>query len=480
MRNPHDKRGSADPEATGFTFNRRKMLTTVAGAVGSASVGFFGFEQLARANLPVPSGRAFIFCYFPGGWDQLLFLDPRDPTTFPDADRSVNLFETRYNDLEGSNGFSGQLVRPADPSSPLAFGPAAAKPADMVKITDFADRIAIVRGMNMNTLGHEVGYRYFLTGKFPVGTSARGNSVATEIVAQMVPRRPIPNVALRVESYNESHAGSASALRVDTLDDLLLVLAPSRYQERDVVERALADYGQRVGPCDPEVYDRRGLFTAMRGARAQADSIVQSRLAQYFQFVTGTDENSQAVRRRYRLSVGDASSPAARAALAAQSIKTGVAQVASVMIGNSTDTHFVGNTGHAPALYTGVSAFTSLLDDLRSSPHPEGGTFLDHTTVLGFSEFSRTPMFNNYGGRDHHLTGSCILAGAGIRGNTVVGASSNVGMAPSRYDFARGVISPTGENIQPEHIAATLLASAGLDPYITRVNPIQALLAPRR
>jgi hypothetical protein len=86
-------------------------------------------------------------------------------------------------------------------------------------------------------------------------------------------------------------------------------------------------------------------------------------------------------------------------------------------------------------------------------------------------------MFNNYGGRDHHLASSCILAGAGIRGNTVVGASSNVGMGAGRYDFQRGVISPSGENILPEHIGATLLASAGLDPYITRVQPIQRLIA---
>jgi hypothetical protein len=31
--------------------------------------------------------------------------------------------------------------------------------------------------------------------------------------------------------------------------------------------------------------------------------------------------------------------------------------------------------------------------------------------------------------------------------------------------------------IQPDHIAATLMASAGLDSSITRVNPIQRLIA---
>jgi hypothetical protein len=109
----------------------------------------------------------------------------------------------------------------------------------------------------------------------------------------MVPRRPLANLSVRIESYNDRYPGSASAVRVDSLNDLLLLLAPRRYQERDVVEEALADYGQRVGPCDTEVADRRGLYTSMREARSQADEIVRERLASTFEFVTGTDEASE-------------------------------------------------------------------------------------------------------------------------------------------------------------------------------------------
>ena len=35
---------------------------------------------------------------------------------------------------------------------------------------------------------------------------------------------------------------------------------------------------------------------------------------------------------------------------------------------------------------------------------------------------------------------------------------------------------PHPEDAHPDHIAATLLASAGLDPYITRVDPLRAAL----
>jgi hypothetical protein len=115
----------------GFSVTRRQALAATSAAIGSAAVGQFGFNHLAHASLPMPAGRAFIFCYFPGGWDQLLFLDPRDPTRFPRLRaRPSTGFETRYNELEGVNGFSGQLVRPRDPSSPLTFGPAPPKVAD--------------------------------------------------------------------------------------------------------------------------------------------------------------------------------------------------------------------------------------------------------------------------------------------------------------------------------------------------------------
>ena len=127
-----------------------------------------------------------------------------------------------------------------------------------------------------------------------------------------------------------------------------------------------------------------------------------------------------------------------------------------------------------------------LAHDLAKSPAPPelqrvgGNTWLDHTTILAFSEFSRTPLFNPFGGRDHHLTSSCLLAGAGIVGNQVVGASGDVGMGPGRYDFKekRVATGGGGDNIKPEHVAATVLASAGLDPggALIREPPLSVLL----
>jgi len=468
-------------------FTRRDLLRSVMTLTAAGFASRLGFPTLAHAAANVSSTRRFIFCYFPGGWDQLLFLDPRDPNAngkrYDDENRASTLTETRYGILDGHQGFSSKLVTAGN----LTFGPAVEKPGTPApKLTKHYQRMSIVRGINMGTLGHEVGYRYFLTAKFPSGNAARGTSLSTEAAAQMQSSAPLPALSLRVESYNERRPGQYSAMRVDSIDDLLLVLERGKtLLERDAVEDALSDYAKSGAPCAVNVYDRRGLLTRMRGSDHVARATLASKLAARFRFTAGDDAASAAVRQQYGLTRGDAGSAGARAAFAAQAIKEQVAQCVSVAIGNGTDTHFAGNGGHADALYPGIAAFAALVDDLAKSPAPPelqrlgGDSWLDHTTLLAFSEFSRTPMFNQFGGRDHHLTSSCLLAGAGIVGNQVIGASGEVGMGPGRYDFkTRRTTSNGGENIKPEHIAATLLASAGLDPggALIREEPIRALV----
>jgi Protein of unknown function (DUF1501) len=463
----------------GFSFTRRRFLGGAAGVAGATAAGALGFTNLARADLPLPAGRAFLFCYFPGGWDQLMLLDPRDPTRFLDSERSRTLIELRYPEIDGILGYRAQLVRPRI-ASPFVFGPMAERAGRAVNLADFADRMAVIRGINMAALGHEVAYRYFLTATYPVGTSARGTSVATEVAALLaprIPRRPLPNLTVGVETYNDRYPANTSALAVRNPQDLVLVLAPAGTAEPADVEAAIAARGTTPGACADEVYDRRGLWSVMREARGTADGLVRERVSSNFEFVSADTPAAQAIRTRYGFGRGDADHPGARTALAVQAIKTGISQVVSVAVGNGTDTHFGNNAVHARALTPGVDAFLAALDDLRSSPHPQGGSFLDHTTVVGFSEFARAPLFNSYNGRDHHQNNSLMLVGAGIRGNTLVGATSDIGMSPMPWDLERNVASDAGEILKPEHIAMTLLASAGLTTTRFRQSPIRAVLS---
>ena len=70
-------------------------------------------------------------------------------------------------------------------------------------------------------------------------------------------------------------------------------------------------------------------------------------------------------------------------------------------------------------------AYTALLDDLE-----ERG-LLDTTLVVWMGEFGRTPKINADAGRDHWPgCYSVLLAGGGVRGGQVIGASDNIGAYP--------------------------------------------------
>jgi hypothetical protein len=485
-----------------FSLTRRQVLaaTGTAAAIGAASR--MGIESIAHAQMMpgVDRKRRFIFCYFPAGWDQLLFLDPRDPTVYTEEQRSMFLTDVRYQQLANSD-FGQRVIRGMVGGAPsvVSFGPAAVKyNADGTPkgpdISRHADKIAIVRGLNMGTVAHEVGYRYFLTGTFPAGNSARGSSVASQIAAMFDSRVALPVVSLRVEAYNETMPGKFSALRVNSLDDLLQVLQRGNsLLEHSSVETALEEYTATVRPCEVNVYDRRGILTRMRDSQNTAQNILTKGLSATFDFLATSPDpmiemQRAAIRAQYGAYLGpnrvlgpaDAGLPGSRAALAALAIKSRVAQCVSVQIGDGTDTHFSDNLDHANRLYPGIASFAALLDDLSTSrvgPNdegiPENDTWIEHTTLLGFSEFARTPLMNQFGGRDHHLSSSCILAGAGIRGNTVVGRSGEVGMGIGLWDFARNEATENpeiGRSIMPPDIAATLLASARFDPGDHRLD----------
>jgi Protein of unknown function (DUF1501) len=92
-------------------------------------------------------------------------------------------------------------------------------------------------------------------------------------------------------------------------------------------------------------------------------------------------------------------------------------------------------------------AFAALIDDLTSRG------LLDSTLVIALGEFGRTPKINATRGRDHWpYCFSAVLAGGGVRGGTVYGASDKLGAYPDR------------DGVSPGYLAATLLWRFGLDP----------------
>ncbi|MDA7979190.1 MAG: DUF1501 domain-containing protein [Pirellulales bacterium] len=92
-------------------------------------------------------------------------------------------------------------------------------------------------------------------------------------------------------------------------------------------------------------------------------------------------------------------------------------------------------------------ALGALLDDLD-----ERG-LLEETLVVVMGEFGRTPKLNTSGGRDHWpRVFSVALAGGGISGGQIIGASDAVGESPAERP------------VSPADLTATIYTLLGIDP----------------
>ncbi|MEO1339406.1 MAG: twin-arginine translocation signal domain-containing protein, partial [Myxococcota bacterium] len=152
------------------TTDRRRFLTAAGTALGGIALGAFGARP-GWAQTP-PSDHRFLFAYFEGGWDILLSLDPRNPaTTQPD----VHKIDPGYQQLSAD-----YQQRGVQTTGGLRFGPIVPD-AFLAHASD----VTIINGVGMDTAAHEVGRRYFITGRFPRGISAVGSSTPAEILAQL-------------------------------------------------------------------------------------------------------------------------------------------------------------------------------------------------------------------------------------------------------------------------------------------------------
>jgi uncharacterized protein (DUF1501 family) len=80
-------------------------------------------------------------------------------------------------------------------------------------------------------------------------------------------------------------------------------------------------------------------------------------------------------------------------------------------------------------------------------------SLLESTLVVLMGEFGRTPKINAIGGRDHWpRAGFVALAGGGVQGGRVIGATNSFGE------------SPIDRPVSPQDLAFTLLTLLGVNP----------------
>jgi uncharacterized protein (DUF1501 family) len=118
------------------------------------------------------------------------------------------------------------------------------------------------------------------------------------------------------------------------------------------------------------------------------------------------------------------------------------------------DTHQNAFERSATLMTTLDPAFAALVGDL------EARGMLPSTLVACLGEFGRTPRINANDGRDHWPQAwAAVLAGGGVRGGVVHGATDDDGAAPA------------GSPVHVPDLLATMATVVGLDPAYTVMSP---------
>lgn len=144
----------------------------------------------------------------------------------------------------------------------------------------------------------------------------------------------------------------------------------------------------------------------------------------------------------------------------------------------SLDTHAQHENAHKTALEGLLGRVSQILDRLKETPssYEQGQSLLDETTVVIFSEFTRTPALNSSRGKDHNpQSNSLMILGPQFRPGKI-GAARLVDRRSSKIGLPYLVGTPLKENeqvaqnkneaaffIRPETVLATICEGLGLD-----------------
>ena len=441
---------------------RRRRLLQGLGALSLGIPSWSTFSRLALASQKsiLDPDRYFVFVVFSGAWDPLLALDPRDPMTFTNDVLPETQIQTGYNILD--IGSDPRIITPE-----MSFGPY------IGELSNLSEKLVLVRGMSMSSVGHTSATKHALTARVPSGETVRGSSVSTLFSSLLGENDEIPNLSVGANSFNVGHPLWASGFQSASVEDFHAAISKGNISLSDAQQDAMYQYFERE-----RLRSNSARLGTMYSNRETAQLLLEGGTASLF------DLNSSSLsdlKQHFGVDNGVNGSEAEMALMAYQAITNGVSRCVTYKAAKGLDSHGGDDwkTKHGPRLQNGFNSVASLANLLEDTPHSSGGTYLDRTTIWCMSEFQRNPVLNSNFGRDHYITNSALLLGGGLPGGTVIGATSDQKMKSQKVDLATGAIdSENGTYISHEHIARTLLYRLGIEDDIGdyREPPISALL----
>ena len=401
--------------AIGSGFSRRSFLHQVsAGALAAGTLSLRDVMTLQAAELR-KQGKSVILLWMGGGPSQFETFDPKPGT---------------------ANGGPTEAISTSVPSIKIAQG--------WDQTAKMMDDIAIIRSMTNKEGSHPRATYQMHTGYIPSG-SVKHPSFAASIAKELAdPKFDLPAVV--------SVGATQGAGFLGVNFEPFVVADPGSLPQNVATSVESTRYRRRLGLLDKleDEFAERGGDVVVENHRQLYGKTSKMVLSSELKAFDISDE-PQSLRDSY----GD--NTFGRGCLLARRLVeqgTTFVEISARSSQANWDTHqdnFERTAGNSAMI---DPAFAMLLRDLK-----DRGLFQD-TVVLWTGEFGRTPKINPRGGRDHYpRVFNAAIAGGGLKGGQVIGASTKDGSAVERDPVTPGDlfssvcrainVNPAKENMSP-------------------------------
>ena len=402
------------------SFSRRQLLERA-----STGFGMLALSGLANAQHSRPRIRNVIFCYMSGGVSHLDSFDPK-PRLQREAGQPmpVPIDRTMFNQ-------NGNIM--PSPWEFRNYGKSGIPISDLFPhMGSVADDLCVIRSMTVKFMEHAQANFYYHSGQPFTGFPSLGAWTTYGLGSES---KNLPGFV--VLASGEIPLGGINVYGSGFLPAVhqASFLYPERSEPLQDIRPKEADAVQRKRLDFIAASDRRYLE-----ASAGGDSRVEAAIRNYetaYRMQSSVPElcdiagETPATRKLYGL---DSANPGLAAygrqcLLARRLVERGVRFVELTIVpppnlggGNSWDQHGKLREGHAANALHVDQPIAALIKDLKAR-----GLF-DETLVIWSGEFGRTPFVQGKDGRDHCPSGfSLWLAGGGVKGGTIFGATDEYG-----------------------------------------------------
>ncbi len=446
---------------------KRRTFLQLLGA-GSATLAMR--RPLFAATTQAPADEFFVFIHASGGWDVTLWADPRnerkglvEPASTDNTDPAP-LSHWKPTKLDGDTD-TFEILTPAN--SGLRFGPGI---GDLI---DLHDRFTVINGLAMNTVSHPDGTSFSCTGRHLAGGRSPAASIDVALTNELGTMQLLPDVSINFPSaYIGEHLDRrAIPLRVANAGVMAKSLARSdaylRDDDRAAITALLSEEAHALAGHSvyPETFER------LASQEQALPRLLGDQLKTVF-----TQKALQDAYPAFDYKAKNTGNGALGAAFAVEAMKRNLVRCMGFSLGGL-DTHNQNYKQHAHTQQEIFGTIASLVKLLDATPHPNkrGAKLSEHTHILVFSDFCRTPQINLSGGRDHYPNNSALVISPRFVANKAFGKTDHEQVLPADagLNFSDGP-----RPISPPDLLATFLAAFAIEPrkYLRDGEVVKAML----